>query len=90
MEPLVEALRAHKCITLEYLKENGEQVQHSGGITEIGVNKKGNQALWLFDTYLNDHIRQFLISNIQSFQVLDREYIDSFGWGFKLNGMLLV
>jgi len=88
--PLVEALKAHKQITLTYAKENGEIVTHTGGITEIGPNKKGNEVLWLWDTTLNDHIRQFLFGGIQSFQVLDTEYVDMFGWGFKLNGQLLI
>jgi hypothetical protein len=87
--PLVEALQAHKCITLQYTKENGEQVTHTGGITEIGINKKGNQVLWLWDNTLNDHIRQFLFNGIMSFQVLDQEYVDAFGWGFKLNGEII-
>ncbi len=91
LTPLVEALKAHKQITLTYTKGGtGEIVTHTGGIYEIGPNKKGNEVLWLWDTALNDHIRQFLIGNIQSFQVLDLDFTDMFGFGFKLNGEIIV
>lgn len=90
VEPLVEALQAHKQVTLNYTKKSGELVTHTGGIYEIGANKAGNTVVWLWDTQLNDHIRQFLLPNINSFQVLDADFQDVFGWGFKLNGEILI
>lgn len=86
-DALVTALQSHKQVTLVYTKkETGEVVTHTGGVYEIGPNKAGNQVVWLWDTQANDHIRQFLIDNINSFQVLDADFTDMFGWGFKLNG----
>ena len=89
LEPLVLALQSHMQVTLQYTKESGEVVTHTGGITEIGTNKKGNACLWLYDTTANDHIRNFLLDRIVSFQVLDVPYTDMFGWGFKLNGQII-
>lgn len=89
IDPLIEALTNHLQVTLNYTKKNGEVVTHTGGIYEIGTNKAGNAVIWLFDTQSNDHIRQFLISNIDSFQILDTPFSDTFGWGFKLNGDII-
>lgn len=87
---LVMALQNHKQVTLTYTKATtGEVVIHTGGIYEIGVNKAGNDVVWLWDTQANDHIRQFLIGNIDNLQVLDADFTDMFGWGFKLNGSMI-
>lgn len=90
INPLVEATKAKKQVTLNYRKEsNGEIVEHSGGIYEIGINKAGNSCLWLWDVNLNDHIRQFLLSNINSFQVLNVDFFPPQAWPIKINGEIV-
>ena len=87
---LVMAHQAHKQVTLTYMKEKtGEIVTHTGGIYEIGTNKLGKPVVWLWDTFANDNIRQFIIANIQNLQVLDVDFQDVFGWGFKMNGTII-
>lgn len=86
--PLEEATKARKLVTLQYSKKTtGENVTHTGGVYEIGVNKAGNPCVWLWDTILNDHIRNFLISNIENFQVLDQDFIPPQPYPIKINGM---
>jgi hypothetical protein len=90
IDPLIEALQNKKIVTLNYVKSTtGESVIHTGGIQEIGVNQAGAQVLWLWDTQLNDHIRQFLLSNIDNYQVLDEDYAPVNGWPLKLNGEII-
>lgn len=86
-DPLVEALIHKKIVTLEYTKATtGEIVSHTGGIYEIGTNKKGDNCLWLWDTNSNDTIRQFLLSNIESYQILDADFMPPNPWPLKLDG----
>ena len=90
VDELVVALRNSFQVTLVYQKKTtGETVTHTGGIQEIGVNKAGNSCLWLWDTSLNDHIRDFLLSNIVSYQVLNLPYISTTGFPLKLNGEII-
>jgi len=70
--PLIEACQGMLQVTLNYTKKNGEIVEHTGGIYEIRT-MEGN--LWLWDTNTNDHIRKFLLNSINSFQVLDLQFI---------------
>jgi hypothetical protein len=89
-EPLVQALTSKLQVTIEYVKESdGTSVTHTGGIHEIGVNKKGNPVLWLWDVNFNDHIRQFLLANITGFQILNVPFVPSQSYGFKLNGQII-
>ena len=84
IEPLVEALTHKKQVTLTYTKEKtAETVVHTGGLYEIDGSRN---CLFLWDTSLNDHIRRFKLDNIISYEILDIDFIDNFGWGFKLNG----
>jgi hypothetical protein len=77
-------------VTLNYTKETtGEVVVHTGGIYEIGVNKRGNPVIWLWDVTTNDNIRQFLISNINSFQVLDIPFFPPHPWPIKIDGQIV-
>ncbi len=74
-------------ITITYMKESGEVVSHTGGIYEIGPNKKGAPSFWLWDTEVNDHIRNFLLDNIQNVQVLDIPFIPPQPYPIKINGI---
>jgi len=88
INPLIEAAKARKMVSLEYEKKTtGEFVNHRGGIYEIGTNKAGAPCLWLWDTDLNTGIRQFLLSNIMSFQVLDIAFDPPQPWPIKINGV---
>jgi len=88
--PLIEALKGKLQVALTYTKEKTQEtVMHTGGIYELGVNKAGNAVLWMWDTTSNDHIRQFLINNIQSFQVLDTPFFPPHPWPFKVNGEIV-
>ncbi len=89
--PLITALQNKLQVTLTYLKESsGEVVTHTGGIQEIGPHSTtGRATLWLWDTSLNDHIRNFVIDNIQAVQVLQLPYIPTQPWPFKLNGAVI-
>lgn len=75
INPLIEAARNKLQVTINYTKQNGEFVSHTGGIYEIGNNSKGNDVVWLWDTMVNDHIRQFLVGNINSFSVLSAPFM---------------
>jgi hypothetical protein len=88
--PLEQALMNKLQVTITYTKEKtGEVKIHTGGITKIGVNKAGKPALWLWDTSLQDNIRQMLLSNINSFQVLDTPFVVPNGWPLELNGQII-
>jgi predicted DNA-binding transcriptional regulator YafY len=89
MGPLVDALRNKLIVSLDYMKETGEVVIHRVGIYEIGPNKKGNDSLWGWDVDLQDHIRNFLISNIQNFQVLTETFNPPQPYPLKLNGEII-
>jgi|GEM_PF-3131064 hypothetical protein len=91
IQPLVVALQNKLQVTLTYQKKTtGEIVTHTGGIYEIGPHKKtGVSTLWLWDTALNDHIRDFIIDNIQSFQVLQTPFQPNGIWPLKLNGEVI-
>lgn len=90
INPLIEATKGRKQVVLEYQKKStGEIVTHTGGIYEIGSNKSGEPCLWLWDTALGDNIRQFLLSNIQSFQVLEADFFPPNSWPIKVNGEIV-
>lgn len=90
VDELVNALRNRMQVTLTYQKKTtGQIVTHTGGIYEIGANKVGNPCLWLWDTSTNDHIRDFLLSNIISYQVLQLSFQPSPEFPLKLNGEIL-
>ena len=77
-------------ITIVYLKKTtGETVQHTGGVVEIDG---ANGLLWLWDTTMNDHIRKFLLSNVEGLQVLQQPFDSSSAGGFplKINGQIIV
>lgn len=86
MEPVIVALRNKLQVILTYVKKNGETVVHTGGMYEIGVNKAGNEVIWLWDTALNDHIRQFLVVNVTAIQVLDISFFPPQPYPIKLDG----
>lgn len=81
LTPLIEAATNKLQIILDYTKTNGEVVTHQGGIYEIRDN-----YLWLWDTNLNDNIRKFIISNINSYQILDIAFFPPQPWPIKING----
>jgi hypothetical protein len=90
VEPLITALQGKLQVTLTYEKKTtGEVVTHTGGIYEIGSNKQGVPVLWLWDTTLNDNIRQFLLSNIIDAQVLDVPFQTNGLFPLKLNGQVI-
>ena len=91
IQPLITALQNHLQITLTYLKATtSEIVVHTGGIQEIGPHSvTGKATLWLWDSSLNDHIRNFIIDNIQSFEVLQLPYQPNPAWPLKLNGEVI-
>jgi hypothetical protein len=91
ISPLITALQNRLQVTLTYQKEkDGSIVTHTGGIYEIGPHKTtGRNTLWLFDTTLNDRIRNFIIDNIQSFQVLQIPFIPNGAWPLTLNGEII-
>jgi hypothetical protein len=89
--PLTTALQNRLQVTLTYQKEkDGSVVVHTGGIQEIGPHPKtGRATLWLWDTSLQDHIRNFIIDNIQAVQVLNVPYQPNPAWPLKLNGEII-
>ncbi|MFA5397485.1 MAG: hypothetical protein WC346_15860 [Methanogenium sp.] len=91
IQPLVVALTNKLQVTLVYQKKKtGEIVTHTGGIYEIGPHKKtGVYTLWLWDTSLNDHIRDFIVDNIQSFQVLEIPFVPNGLFPLKYNGEIV-
>ena len=90
MTALVQAATNKLQVTLTYTKKStGEMVTHTGGIYEIGVNKAGAQVLWLWDIIANDNIRQFLIANINSIQVLDTPFFPPNPWPIKIGGQII-
>lgn len=90
VDVLVNALTSRMQVTLTYQKKTtGEVVTHTGGIYEIGVNKAGNPCLWLWDTSKNDHIRDFLLSNIVSCIPLQIPFQPDPQFPLKLNGEII-
>jgi hypothetical protein len=88
--PLYTACQNKLQVTISYTKETtGEFVSHTGGIYEIGANKKGNDVVWIWDTALGDHIRQFLISNINELEVLATPFIPPEPYPIKINGEII-
>ena len=89
-QALATALTNKLQVTIIYQKAStGEIVTHTGGLYEIGVNKKGNPCLWLWDTSTNDAIRNFLLANIQELQVLDIPFQTNGAWPLKINGQIV-
>ena len=90
VDELVNALTSKLQVTLTYQKKTtGEVVTYTGGIYEIGANRAGNPCLWLWDTSMNDHIRDFLLSNIISYQVLQLPFLPDPAFPLKLNGEII-
>lgn len=89
MQPLIDAAMAKKIVSLNYTKTNGEVVDHRVGIYEIGENKSGNPTLWGWDVDKNDNIRQFLLSNINQFQVFEDAFFPPQPWPIKINGQIV-
>ena len=90
IQPLVLALQNKLQVVLTYQKKTtSEVVQHQIGIYEINSNDPSGAVLWGFDVIANDHIRKFLISNIQSFQVLDIPFVPNGIWPIKLEGQVI-
>ena len=88
-EAMVTACQNKLQVTITYTKKTtGEVKVYTGGIQEIGgVNKAGQPCLWFWDLSTNDHIRDFLLSNINSIQVLDTPYVNMSGFPIKINGV---
>jgi len=86
IEALVEAALNRLQVSLNYTKATtGEIVNHKGGIVEI---RSSEGILYLWDTTLNDHIRKFILANINSFQVLPEkfDYMSAGGYPIVING----
>jgi hypothetical protein len=82
--PLYEACRSRKIVDLtSYTKKDGSDVTHTIGIFEIRTNEG---KLWGWDVTLNDHIRAFIINDINSFEVLDQDFIPPEPWDIKIDG----
>jgi len=88
LSPLVEGVRAKKLVMLQYQKKDkatglhtGEIVMHTGGVYEI----KPDGTIWLWDTTLNDNIRQFKPDGILSFEILAEDFIAMQPWPIKIN-----
>jgi|YelNatPaOPRAMG01_1025707.scaffolds.fasta_scaffold00723_8 predicted DNA-binding transcriptional regulator YafY len=89
-DAVATAIRNKLQVSLSYQKKTtGEIVQHTGGIYEIGANKSGETVIWLWDTMRNDTIRQFLVSNIIDFQVLNIPFQTNGMWPLKINGEIV-
>lgn len=83
--PLIDACRNKLQVTLNYTKKTtGEMVVHTGGIYEIRDDR-----IWLWDTNENTNIRQFIIGNIDSFQVLNVPFFPPREWPIKINGEIV-
>ena len=90
MDALVQATQNKLQVTFTYTKKStGETVVHTGGVYEIGVNKAGASCVWMWDVTTNDQIRQLLIENIISIQVLSIPFIPSNPWPIKINGQII-
>lgn len=89
IEPLIEATRNKLQVVLDYTKTSGEIVQHKIGIYEIGPNKAGNEVVWGWDVDRNDTIRQFLMGNINNFEVLADPFFPPQPWPIKINGEIV-
>ncbi len=89
IQALVEAATHRLQVSFTYLKAtSGETVQHTGGIVEITSDGR----MWLWDTTLNDHIRQFFMSNMNSPTVLQQPFDNMAAGGFplKINGQIII
>jgi|GEM_PF-6700952 hypothetical protein len=94
LEALTAALQAKKLLNVTYTKSDGTTETLSGGMYEIGNNKKGNPGMWLWvDSPPNPEsrpgIRNLLFDRIDSFEVLDTDFIPSQGFPIKLWGAIL-
>lgn len=90
MTVLIQAATNKLQVTITYTKKStGEVVTHTGGIYEIGVNKSGAPCCWIWDTSRNDSIRQFLLENINSLQVLETPFFPPNAWPIKINGQII-
>ncbi len=89
MEAMVTACQNKLQVTITYMKKTtGETKVYTGGIQEVGgVNKAGQPCIWFWDMSTQDHIRDFLLSNIVSIQVLDIPYPNTNGFPIKINGV---
>jgi hypothetical protein len=82
--PLYEACRGRKVVNLtDYVKADGTNVTHTIGVYEIDTTKG---VLWGWDINENLHIRKFIIASINSFTVLDQDFIPS-GFPVKIDGV---
>ena len=90
MEALTQATTNKLQVVITYTKKStGEVVTHTCGIYEIGQNKSGAPCVWGWDVNSNDSIRQFLIANINSIQVLDTPFFPPNAWPIKINGQII-
>lgn len=88
-DALLKAASNKLQVVLTYKKKTTEEINtYTIGIQEIGgVNKAGSACIWGWDVQKNDHIRDFLIDNIQRVQVLDTPYYNVSGFPIKVNGV---
>lgn len=85
--PLYEACKARKIVAItSYTKRDGSDAAHTGGIYEI---RSQEGKFWLWDTQLNDHIRVFILNDINSFEVLDEDFVPSQPWEIKIDGAIV-
>jgi len=81
--PLYEAARAKKVVNISYTKEkDGMVVDHAIGIYEI---RSEEGKMWGWDVNENSHIRVFILNNLNSFQVLDQDFVAD-QWPVKIDG----
>ncbi len=86
--PLYEACKAKKVVALtSYTKKDGSNVAHTVGIYEIRTEEG---KMWGWDVQLNDHIRAFILNDINAFEVLDQDFMPSQGWDIKIDGEIIV
>jgi len=85
--PLYNACRNKKIVEISYTKETtGETVTHTIGIYEIRTEEG---KMWGWDVNLNDHIRVFIINNINSMQLTDNDFIPPEPWDVKIDGEVI-
>ena len=92
MDALAQAVRAKKQVVLTYQKKDkatglqtGAIVTHTGGIYEIKVDG----SIWLWDTTLNDTIRQFKPEGILNYEVLATDFLPTQSWPIKVLGEII-
>ena len=84
-QALAQACQNKLQVIINYTKKTtGEFVTHTCGIQEINGN-----LIWGWDISLQDHIRKFLLENIQSIEVLNIPYIVTNGYPIKINGAIV-